>query len=751
MLQSYSDGNRETSRELRTQRGLVIYARKWRLDVHNHQSGHLRVFVRIDEILKVLDPIDIIGNDDNPRDINSRDSIKALLANPERRHIYLKEERGPPLPLPSPRQPAPLPSEDEPASQVSSQRRPLSAEEAARWAKVDRVPYNEYQIDAQTQGMLDSDKAWYQPGDVEEYKQTAGQQEEDVPSGNVPSVLRTDGQPPDLASPESSPDRARDSLVYQTQAIPMESQSNGDTQSNGDINGNGQAVQDHVPVVGPTQVETSEEQAFEWEATPPPESRSPEEPVQHDQPPEREFPEAVATPEEEPYKSQVLPASILGPLHKEAPPPLNSDDEGSENESAVSDALEETEHEEPASQEVIFNEDAKRDGVGGEMVVEEPSQSMVVSTAQILSQHIDSAGELTDIIEVSETIEDRSQIVQETSVEIMHDTEEEMPDVEPSANMTHVSISVEKEGSSKDFVVPGTLLADQSTSTINDDSTPTQYPNSTPSNPTQQPTQSQSQTQSEEPSRPPTAQPILPPPPVPTRSTSPPKATPTSVQIQVQETPLPLQHQQLPSTELVSSAVRATAPSAGKRSRSEEAPRRKHKRDRHVGPIVPRFSRKERKGNWDLEVILLEDRRRWMAEHRVEPVLALQEEVVAEEVMKPADEPVVEREEEREEEQLQAQVEEEKPERLGEAMEDVQTTQRQEMVMENDPPAEQQEAITAEEEDVIEIPEIEPEPIEQPAEPAPPPPPQPSLATKWGRFAAHWRRFTPLLQHNENT
>jgi hypothetical protein len=706
-----------------------------------------------------VDPIDIIGNDDDPRQINSRDSIKAILANPERRHIYLKE-RGPPSPPPAPRQPRPPSYEDEPASQVYSQRRPLTAEEAARWAKVDRDTYNESQIDPQTQGMLASDRAWYQPGDIEGYKQRAGKQEEEAPSGNVAPVVRTDGRPPDLASPESSPVRARDSLVYQTQAVPVDSQSNGEV------------ARENVPVVEPTQVETSEEQAFEWEATPPPEPRQPEEPLQFDQPRNDEHPETVPSPEGI-YESRVLPASILGPLQKDAPPSLNSDDEGSDNESAVSDALEEKEqHEEPASQEVVFNEDAERepepieDGVE-EMVVEEPPPpSMVVSTAQILSQHVDSAGELSEIVEVSETIEEPSQIVQKTSVEIVHDTEEEMQDVQqPASNITQVSVSVEKEdvpkeGSSRDFVVPGTLLADQSTSTVNDGSTPTQYPNSTPSNPTQQPTQSQIQTQSEEPSRPTTAQPILPPPPLPARSTSPPKATPTTpIQIQVQETPLPLQRPQTPTAELVSSAVRATAPLAGKRpAPDEEAPGRKHKRDRHVGPIVPRFSRREKKRNWDLEAILLEDRRRWMAEHLIEPVhreeeiVVLEEEVVVEEVieMEPVKEQVVEQAGERPKEQAEAQIEEERE--REEVMEDVKVTRREEVVMEIDPPAQQQEAIIfTEEEDVIEIPEIEPEPIEQPAEPPPHPTPQPSLATKWGRFAAHWRRFTPFVQQNQNT
>jgi hypothetical protein len=181
-------------------------------------------------------------------------------------------------------------------------------------------------------------------------------------------------------------------------------------------------------------------------------------------------------------------------------------------------------------------------------------------------------------------------------------------------------------------------------STAQDESLTTQYPSSTLSNPaksTQGPSQitatqfgSQSLSQSQVSSSKrspiiPSAQPAQPSPyfaelhrfsspkATPSVQISPPKAilsiTPASAQVQVKETPLPAQrpapHQIIftGSTTHISS----TAPSPTKRP-AEGPSRRKHKRERHVGPVIPGFNRRERKMKWDLEVMLLEDRRKFL-------------------------------------------------------------------------------------------------------------------------------------------
>ena len=101
--------------------------------------------------------------------------------------------------------------------------------------------------------------------------------------------------------------------------------------------------------------------------------------------------------------------------------------------------------------------------------------------------------------------------------------------------------------------------------------------------------------------------------------TSPPKATPAttlapaSAQIQVKETPLPEQAQRAPIP-FTSSTTRisATAPSPAKEPIEQDL-RRRYKRDHYIGPIIPRFSRRERKMNCDLEAMLLEDLKRFGA------------------------------------------------------------------------------------------------------------------------------------------
>lgn len=182
-------------------------------------------------------------------------------------------------------------------------------------------------------------------------------------------------------------------------------------------------------------------------------------------------------------------------------------------------------------------------------------------------------------------------------------------------------------------------------STTQDESTSTQYPASTasiPGPPTQEsrPTQTDSRvstTASNEPSQItpsiPSAQPPIfsqPPAYFPTRDLSPLKpqedprpshpsltpqpTVPPSAQIQVHETPFaPRQsHQETQETPFPSSNTRiaATAPAAISPEKqpaetTEVVP--KHRRDRHIGPVVPKFHRRERKKTYDLEAMLLDD------------------------------------------------------------------------------------------------------------------------------------------------
>lgn len=180
-------------------------------------------------------------------------------------------------------------------------------------------------------------------------------------------------------------------------------------------------------------------------------------------------------------------------------------------------------------------------------------------------------------------------------------------------------------------------------STTQDESTSTQYPASTPSipgPPTQeyQPTQPDSKistTASNEPSQvtpiiPATQTPNLPQPPtyLSTRDPSPsnlqqgpsishPSATPQitippSAQIQVHETPFAPRQSHEEETPFTSSNTRisATAPAAISPEKQpaetiEVVP--KHRRDRHIGPVVPKFSRREKKTTYDLEALLLDD------------------------------------------------------------------------------------------------------------------------------------------------
>ena len=96
---------------------------------------------------------------------------------------------------------------------------------------------------------------------------------------------------------------------------------------------------------------------------------------------------------------------------------------------------------------------------------------------------------------------------------------------------------------------------------------------------------------------------------------SPSKATQmpvASAQVQVQETPLS-NRSLLQPIELTDSITRisATAPSNSSPAKgpAEEGGRRGHRRERHIGPIIPKFSRRERRSKFYPEAMIQEDRK----------------------------------------------------------------------------------------------------------------------------------------------
>jgi len=179
-------------------------------------------------------------------------------------------------------------------------------------------------------------------------------------------------------------------------------------------------------------------------------------------------------------------------------------------------------------------------------------------------------------------------------------------------------------------------------STTQDESTTTQYPASTPSMQVDSaqeslPTQDDPRASQVPPSEPTQITPVIPatqppvtlPPPsyFPARELSPPKpphATPISAptatpqppvppsgQIQVQETPFAAQkfHKEIlftsSNTHISATAPAALSPEKAIDEETKAVP--KHRRDRHVGPVVPKFSRREKKATYYLEDMLVDD------------------------------------------------------------------------------------------------------------------------------------------------
>jgi len=306
-----NDGERLSSKT-----GLLLYAPKWHLDIaHKLKNGiySFKAIVYIDDV----EPIgDMAVIPDDPRDLNSRQLVQDILADPSRRDIYLKRHPvADDEPASQPERSTPFRTQAEPP--LSSQRRPLSAEEAAAWADIEGVLWGEYQIDARQQGMLASDNAWFHPANIERYQPKESVTEEERRSGTL-AVVEMDGQHPPLASPEASPPVITKEM-FQTQAVPTMdgSQTNG-----GDVTGNGgMEVNGHVrleeghAVEATPDVDTSAEHVFEWEATPSPQKPGQEQSMEVDQPMEKAQPTSnePAREEEDSFGTQILPLSVLKP------------------------------------------------------------------------------------------------------------------------------------------------------------------------------------------------------------------------------------------------------------------------------------------------------------------------------------------------------------------------------------------------------------------------------------------------------
>ena len=259
-----------------------------------------------------------------------------------------------------------------------------------------------------------------------------------------------------------------------------------------------------------------------------------------------------------------------------------------------------------------------------------------------IDQEVEDDGRrVDDMEEVEHTGISATQQETQVSVTVVKDSLESDNSFAPSSHPL---------SSPKDVIQSTVIQTQPALSTAQDESTPTQYSNSTPSivpKSSQDPsqivaTQDDSQQRSDEsqipsskeqqttPTIPSTQPSILPRPPLylPSRHFSPPRSTPSyqiyppkatpgmlvpaSAQIQVTETPPPAQRPaQQPLIPFASSTTPITATALSPAKRPPEPVKRKHRRERHIGPIVPKFSLQERKMKWDLQAILLEDRKKF--------------------------------------------------------------------------------------------------------------------------------------------
>jgi hypothetical protein len=248
---------------------------------------------------------------------------------------------------------------------------------------------------------------------------------------------------------------------------------------------------------------------------------------------------------------------------------------------------------------------------------------------------------------------------------------------------------------------------------------------------------------------------------------SPPKGTPflpvppASAQIQVHETPFPNQgpvkRQQMFTGS--TSHISATAPAnLSPVKRPAEEIRGKHKRHRHIGPIVPQFRKRERKMMNDLETILQEDRKKFAARVEKAPVQTEKEDVMEDIIHESleADKPV-EKIEPKILPTSSAKVRSQPP-RESSPPDD---TEKPQSPIESSPPAiisprqpspSAQRIVSPEipspeipdTQDDSQIPDVQPQNNSQAPDDSQIPDDSQAYDpahSRWGRFAAHWRRF----------
>ena len=299
--------------------------------------------------------------------------------------------------------------------------------------------------------------------------------------------------------------------------------------------------------------------------------------------------------------------------------------------------------EEQETTEILFAEDVIQEGPVDEdpiLMDREISASMKMSTAELLTQEpvVENVVEVVKVTEtvVEETADEGGGEMEGIEKEAESENEpqpEQMEEVEDTNNVT-IGERTEVVQSANEF------QENRSDQQINyfstqGDSSSTNYPASTPSGPhhsnqdlsqipTNQPDSQQhcssNQTSMHPPSSPKPQPTFLPPLQSSPIQPSPPKATPVlpihaSAKIQVKETPFPTQSPPQQRALFTSSTtqITATAPSSVK----EPIGRRRHKRERHEeehgGPVIPKFTRKEKKMKVDLEAIAREDLQKFLA------------------------------------------------------------------------------------------------------------------------------------------
>lgn len=678
-----------------------------------------------------------------------------------------------------------------------SKRRKLQKDEHPGWAELKNLNYKDYQITPKQQEMLDSDATWFTPANINEYQGGPAEVAEQI----IPTkTVATNGQDhPPLSSPEPEPepsqDTPQDDSRFLTQAPPMMDESQAKNKS----------VEKELLPMGTPDV-----------ATPTPDSplKLPNSQNHQEVGQPEELYEWGSSP---PRNAKLVRQTNVKANSKKTPPPQNSDDEEVRSQPLHSspplrDVTPASPEEEPASSppvstEVLFQEDKKEEiAYGTDSVLHEDEDippTMEVCTAELLTQEtstlLDARKEISvEVVKLFETGvgvgheenvdhsdmrngAQSSAVGEEEGEEDVQSQVDDMEDVEQPATSSHdreepassvimeeiIEESVEiKEtielakpqaaAASKVPIQPNSTQS-QSISTTQDDSTVTQYPQSTPSIPVQSTQEittteddSQQPSQSHIPSTVPKLQETaitsatpLPPAYIIPRQESPPKATPTflisppnatpyptfppSAQIQVEETPLAAQRPGQRQAGFPSTHISATAPSNPSPGKPIEDARRKHKRDRHPGLVIPKFSRRERKRKYDLTAILLEDRKRFRialqeADQGFSQVQPPKEESGRDEPMPEDPKEKAVNEDEPMEEVIEASVEAEKaPTQSQPSFAQLQPGQQ---ISSQSFQTSQQFPDTQDDSQMFN-----------------------PLQTRWGRFTAHWRRFSQPPSH----